>query len=207
MKPPLSTKSSFYQRQSASETATWPRLSTSADVDTFISQRLAAGADYIKLFHESGSALDSTVLPAPRLAPIDLQAQLIARAHASGLLCVAHAFGREDAIAILGAGVDGMAHLSFDKPANEELVQAYKQGRGGKGAWCTPTLATVASLTGEGRAEGERYARDERVGRLVEGREKENLCACMGVAGEGTTVENAYLGVRMLKAAGVHVLA
>lgn len=138
---------------------------------------------------------------------MDLQARLVSRAHAAGLLCVAHAFGREDAIAVLGAGVDGMAHVSFDRPANDDLVQAYKRGRGGRGAWCTPTLATVASLTGEGRGEGERYARDGRVARLVEKREREKLCGCMGIAGEETTVENAYLGVRMLKAAGVDVLA
>lgn len=72
--------------------------------------------------HESGDALKMKIL----LPPISLQEMVIKTAHKHGLLAVAHALGRDDTIALLKVGVDGLTHTFFDKPPNEELIEAYK---------------------------------------------------------------------------------
>ncbi len=57
------------------------------------------------------------------------------------------------------------------------------------GTWCRPTLALLESLTYEGAAVAERFAKDKRVkGELTE-KGHETLCRCIGFPREGATVE------------------
>lgn len=108
--------------QTAAAIATWPKLETQADVDAYIKARVEENVDYIKLMHESGDALKMKI----KLPPITLQEMVIKTAHKHGLVTVAHALARDDTIALLKAGVDGLTHTFFDKPPNKELIDAYK---------------------------------------------------------------------------------
>ncbi|GAB7351944.1 hypothetical protein MBLNU459_g2480t1 [Dothideomycetes sp. NU459] len=184
--------------ETAAEIATWPKLETQADVDAYIKGRVEEKVDYIKLMHESGAALRVKV-PLP---PISLQEMVIKAAHEHGLITVAHALGRDDTVALLKAGVDGLTHTFFDKPPSKELVEAYKLNN----AHCNPTLATIGSLTKEGLHAQETFAHDKRVQGLLGEAERKRLCMCMGMGNDESKVENAYESVRQLKAAGIDIV-
>lgn len=186
--------------QTAAEIATWPRLTSAADAKAYVAQNLspAGGADYIKLMHESGTAMGQE-FPKPSL---EIQQAVIAATHATGHVAVAHCFSRADTLEVLSLGVDGLAHTFVDEPVTQDVVNAYKQA----GAWCNPTLALLGSFTKEGAALAERFANDERVkGRLTE-MGHANMCRCLGLAKGGATVENAYETVRRLKEEGVPII-
>ncbi|KAF2491659.1 hypothetical protein BU16DRAFT_594726 [Lophium mytilinum] len=186
--------------ETAAEIATWPKLASVADAEAYVAHNLspAGGADYTKLMHESGAALGQP-FPKPSL---DIQQAVITATHAAGHVAVAHCLGRADTLEVLSLGINGLAHTFLDEPVSEEIVDGYKKA----GAWCSPTLSLLGSLTKEGAAVAERFANDVRVkGKLTE-KGHANLCRCMGFSREGATVENAYGTVRRLKAEGVPII-
>lgn len=156
--------------------------------------------DYIKLMHESGSVLGLKL----NMPSIETQKAIVAEAHKAGLLTVAHSLCLKDTIEILEAGVDGMTHTFSDEPPNQRLIDAYKLNN----AHCNPTLATIGSLTAEGKQMQEKYAHDPRVTELLVGEDAaERLCMCMTFAQKaGASVEYAYESVRQLKAAGIDIV-
>jgi len=186
--------------QTAADIATWPRLTSPADAEAYVAYSLspAGAADYIKLMHESGGAMDRS-FPKPSLA---IQKALITATQAAGHVAVAHCFGRADTLEVLSLGVNGLAHTFIDEPVSQEIVDEYKKA----GAWCNPTLALLGSFTKEGRAVAERFANDERVKGKLTAKGYANLCQCMGFARDGATVENAYATVRRLKAEDVPII-
>lgn len=180
------------------EIAKWPKLRTEADVITYLHKNIANGADYIKLMHESGSAMGATFIK-PSLT---LQKTIIRLSHAAGKITIAHALAMNDHIEILSCGIDGLAHAFYDQPPTSELITAYKQNN----AFLSPTLAAIGSLTTEGRELAEKYANDPRaVGKLGEA-EKKRMCQCMDFKKEGSRVEFAYEAVRQLRDAGVDII-
>lgn len=185
--------------QTAAAIAQWPQLKAPSDAAAYIRARVAENVDYIKLMHESGRALGFQFAQ----PTLELQSAVIREAHAHGLVAVAHATCLADTLAILSAGVDGLTHTFCDAAPTPELVQAYRANN----AYCNPTLVAMGSLTTEGQAMQEGYARDERVAGLLGEAERERLCACMGMARrEGNSVEYAYESVRVLKGAGIDVV-
>ncbi|WP_246636763.1 amidohydrolase family protein [Actinoplanes hulinensis] len=88
-----------------------------ADAKRFTADRVAEGADYLKIVVDDGILHGGHF---PTLAPATVAA-LVEAAHAQGLRAIAHAVtAREIAIA-LDAGVDGLAHVPADLPAGPEL--------------------------------------------------------------------------------------
>ena len=148
--------------------------------------------------HESGKAVGQTAVK-PSLF---LQASVIKAAHKHDVLTVAHATSVEDTIAILEAGVDGLAHTIFDEPINEQLIEQYKKSN----AFCIPTLTVIGSLTGEGQEQTIAFANDERVSGILGESAKQNLCECTNFAAPMSRVEYAFDSVRQLKKAGVDIL-
>lgn len=177
--------------------ATWPKLKTPEDGRKYVQDRVKENVDYIKLMHESGTLIGTTLT----MPSLDLQKAVIDEAHKAGLITVAHATGLEDTLAILGAGVDGLAHTIIDQPPTEQLIAAYKKNN----AHCNPTLCAMGSATTEGQAMQEAFAHDPRVKHLLGETERHRMCQCMGFA-QQYQIENAYESVRQLKKAGVTIL-
>lgn len=176
----------------------WPKLRDPSEAESFVSQNVQDGADYIKLMAESGSSLDMK-LPTPSL---ELQAALVNAAHSHGLAVVAHALSLNDTLQVLEAGVDGLTHCFFDKRLSKEVIAAYKKNN----AWCNPTLVAIGSLTEEGKMLAEKYAHDSRVvGRLGQDA-VERLCRCMSLGKGQGKAEFAFETVRKLHSEGVDII-
>jgi hypothetical protein len=180
------------------EIAKWPRLRTQQDVEEYLATNISNGADYIKLMHESGSAMGASFTK----PSLDLQKTIIDLAHKAGKVTIAHALAMNDHIEILSCGIDGLAHTFYDQPPTAKLIEAYKANN----AFLNPTLAAIGSLTTEGKKLAEKYAHDPRAdGRLGEA-ERARMCKCMDFKKEGSSVEHAYESVRQLKAAGIDIV-
>lgn len=164
----------------------------------YVNQNIADGADYIKLMHESGSALGAKFAK----PSVELQILVINEAHANGKVAIAHCFALEDTIEILDAGIDGLAHTFFDAPPSKELIAAYKR----RNAWLNPTLNVIGSFTGEGKEIAETFAHDKRAEGKIGEKGKENLCRCFNFKKNGSGVEYAYESARQLKAAGLDII-
>ncbi|KAF2439459.1 hypothetical protein P171DRAFT_422015 [Karstenula rhodostoma CBS 690.94] len=185
--------------ETAAEIAKWPKLSNRASVVEYLDWLdREVQPDYIKLMHESGTSMGW-----PLAKPsVELQRIIVEEARKRGYLVVAHATSLQDTLEVLEAGVDGLTHTICDQPPTQELVDAYKK----RNAWVNPTLATMGSLTGEGRELQDRFAHDPRVEGLIGESQISNLCNCLGFAAQHGKVEYAYESVRRLKEAGVDVL-
>ncbi len=133
---------------------------------------------------------------------IELQTAVIKAAHGHGLMTAAHATTLEDTLAILKAGVDGLAHTFSDTYPTPELIEAYKANN----SFLIPTLLVHGSLSGEGAPIAASFANDPRAQGKIADAEKANMCACMHIGAGRCKVENAYESVRQLKAAGIDIL-
>ena len=133
----------------------------------------------------------------------EVRAALVAEAHQSSLVVLAHAFSHEDTLQVLSSGVDGTAHTILDQPPTDELVEAFRV----KDAFCTPTLTVIGSSTTEGREMQEKYARDPRVQDLLAEGGREKMCECLSFTKvDGGSLRNATDTIRSLKMAGVDIL-
>lgn len=185
--------------ETLAEIAKWPKLSNRENVIEYLEwTSKEMQPDYIKLMHESGTSM-GWALTKPS---VDLQRIIVEEANKRGYLTVAHATSLSDSLEVLEAGVNGLTHTICDQAPNQELVDAYKKNN----AWLNPTLATMGSLTGEGRELQDRFAHDPRVKGLIGEREVTNLCNCMGFANQLGRIEYAYESVRKLKEAGIDIL-
>ncbi|KAF2454523.1 hypothetical protein BDY21DRAFT_326189 [Lineolata rhizophorae] len=184
--------------ETMAEIAAWPRLTNGEEAAAYVASAVAGGASYIKLMHESGTAMGQQFAHPTQ----ELQEAVVRAAHEHGKPAVAHATCLADTLTVLRAGVDGLTHTFCDQPPTQELTDAYKANN----AWVNPTLAALGSLTKEGQAIAERFAHDPRVeGRIDEGG-KQRLCQCMGFSAGIGKVEYGYESVRQLKAAGIDVI-
>lgn len=173
----------------------FPTVHTLEDVPTFIADRVADGADYIKLLIDDGTALGH---PSPTLSP-ELAAAIASEAHSHGLLAVAHVTTIEGASQAIRAGVDGLVHLFMDAPPTDEIIALIKDS----GAFVVPTLSTLGSLAGD--ITGEDLAKDPRVTGFLSPEWNENLCECWHLGGP-SRLDYALEATRRLHSAGVPVL-
>jgi len=179
--------------------AHWPKLSNRENVVEYLEWATREiQPDYIKLMHESGTSMGRKF----DKPTVELQRIIVEEAKARGYLTVAHALSLQDTLEVLEAGVNGLTHTMFDQPPTQELVDAYKKNK----AWLNPTLATIGSLTTEGKDLQHKYAHDPRVEGMIDEGKVGNLCACMGFGVDHGKVEYAYESVRMLRKAGIIIL-
>lgn len=149
--------------------------------------------------HESGAVMGQQFA----MPSLELQQAVIEEAHQHGLRVVAHATCYQDTLDILLAGADGLTHCFIDREVDDALIAAYKTN----GAHLNPTLATMGSLTAEGKAMQERFAHDPRTRRLIAEDARERMCMCMAMANKaGASQSNAFANVRKLKAEGIDIL-
>lgn len=185
--------------ETLAEIATWPKLSNRENVVEYLEwSGREIQPDYIKLMHESGTCMGLQL----SYPSVELQRTIIEESHKRGYLAVAHALCLKDTLEVLEAGVNGLTHTICDQPPTQELVDAYKKNN----AWLNPTLATIGSLTSEGKELQERFAHDARVKGLIGEKELGRLCSCMAMASETSKVEYAYESVKMLRKAGIDIV-
>ncbi len=117
-------------------TQAFPGLATLGPDDdpaAFVDQRIAEGADHLKIIIEHR---DHDGSPLPTLSDRQIRA-LIAAAETRGLRSLAHVTRTEDALIALRAGVSGLAHVCADRPVDRELINEALD----RGAFMISTIA------------------------------------------------------------------
>ena len=174
----------------------YPSVSTPDEAAKFVSRQVAGGADYIKIFIEDGSCVGFPGLPVLDDATILAAVQ---EAHKFNKMAIAHVTTLEASQRAIAAGVDGLAHLFFDRQPTPEFVSIIASS----GAFVVPTLVTISSAVGNSAAV---LAADKRVSSRLSKRWLDSLSRSMNVYPQGKLAD-AYATVRALHAAGVDILA
>lgn len=161
----------------------------------FVADRLREGSDYLKVFVTSVPG--DPDLPTLSAATV---AALVAAAHDRGVPAVAHATDQDAARNAVEAGVDGLAHLPFDRAPTAGFVQALARSR----AFVIPTLTAVESFLQVRSG----FAEDPRVRRHLGPDALANLADVMGPPPAARyRVRHATDAIRPPRDAGVPLLA
>ena len=131
----------------------WPTATTAEEAAAFVDDRIAEGADYLKVIAEDGHVFGSSV---PSLAP-EVLAATVDVGHARGKMVLAHAMTLAATKQVVAAGVDGLTHVFFDTSHTPEIIERIA----GSGMFVVPTLSVLASITGQ--SAGRDLACDPRV--------------------------------------------
>src|SRR6266536_3218559 len=121
--------------------APFPTVTGPEQAAGFVADRIAEGADYLKVIAESGV---SGAFTRPSLDAATIAA-LTAEAHARGLRVIAHATAVTAVADVAAAGVDVIAHIPAREELDDELVIRLAE----TGAAVCPTLATIENTLGE----------------------------------------------------------
>ena len=119
----------------------YPSVSTPDETVKFVARQVAGGADYIKIFIEDGSCVGFPGLP---VINDDTILAAVKEAHRFDKMAIAHVTTFEGGQRAIATGVDGLAHLFFDRQATPEFVAAIASS----GAFVVPTLVTISSAVG-----------------------------------------------------------
>ncbi len=174
----------------------FPVVTGPEDAAQFVRDRIAEGADFIKLLIDDGTAMGH---PSPTLTE-EMATVVAAEAHNHGKLAVAHATSVQNTLAAVRAGVDSLVHTFMDQPPTEEVIQTIKRA----GVFVIPTLVTLGSMASE--LTGQAVADDDRARRFIPDDWHQNLCTCWQL-GSPSTLEHAKLATGALHRAGVRILA
>ncbi len=104
--------------------APFPYVAGPADAERFVTDRLAEGADHLKLIYDDGSG---AMLDMPTLS-LETMTALVDAAHAHDLVVVAHVSTSAGAVAVARAGVDVLGHVPGDRLADAQLAELVAAG-------------------------------------------------------------------------------
>ena len=164
--------------------------------DAFIADRVAAGADFIKVIYEAGSA----GRPLPTFAASTLP-RIVTAAHDHDRLAVFHISTAEAAREVIAAGADGLVHMYFDGTGGPEFVEAAHEA----GIFIVPTLAVLETIAGTGG--GVELAADPRIAPFLTPEQRGGLGQDFGRAPDPELMAQILAGVGALHTAGVPILA
>jgi imidazolonepropionase-like amidohydrolase len=116
-----------------------PYVAGPEEAKRFVADRIAEGADHLKLIYDDGSG---AMLEIPTLDDATIRA-LTEAAHAEGLAVIAHASTAAGAVKVVECGVDVLAHAPSDL-MSESDVRAVAAG----GVALVATLGIVDGFTG-----------------------------------------------------------
>jgi imidazolonepropionase-like amidohydrolase len=142
-----------------------PTISSPDQARTVVAARIAEGSDYIKVVYDDGRTFGA---PIPTIDVPTMKA-VIDAAHAQKLLAVVHIGSVEGARDALEAGADGLAHLSPDRPVDDDFVALAVR----RHAFIVPTLSLNESTCGV--ASGADLAADPRFVPLLSAFSSRNL--------------------------------
>jgi imidazolonepropionase-like amidohydrolase len=171
-------------------------VQTPEEAVKFVDKQVAGGADYVKIFIEDGSCIGYPGLPV-----LDDQTLLAAvkEAHRFNKMAIVHVTTLEGAQHAIAAGVDGLAHLFFDRRPTPEFVETMAAS----GAFVIPTLVTISTAIGHNAST---LATDPRVKSRLSQKWLDSLSRSANVYPEGK-LEDAFASVMALHKAGVDILA
>ena len=174
----------------------YPFVSTPEEAVKFVNKQVADGADYIKIFIEDGTNVG---FPGLTVISNDILIASVKEAHRLGKMAIAHVTTFEGAQKAISTGVDGLAHLFFDRQPTPELIATIATS----GAFVTPTLVTLSTAFGNNAAA---LAADKRVSSKLSKKWLDSLSRSMNVYPQGN-LKDAYASVMALHKAGVDILA
>jgi imidazolonepropionase-like amidohydrolase len=175
--------------------APFPTLSAADEAEQFVTERIAAGSDYLKIISGAGGrwpSLDSETITA-----------LVTAAHARGLVVVAHVHSAAGVEEVVSAGVDVVAHVPVDAELDEALARRVADA----GIVVGPTLATIENTLGE--PGGAAVAGDPRLAEALGAAWARRLTSSVSGGRDRATPPYARAedNVRRLAEAGVTLLA
>jgi imidazolonepropionase-like amidohydrolase len=174
----------------------YPFVSKPEEAIKFVKKQVANGADYIKIFIEDGTTVGFPGLP---VLSNEIIIATVKEAHRLCKMAIAHVTTFEGGQKAISAGVDGLAHLFFDRQPTPELISAIASS----GAFISPTLVTLSTAFGNSAAG---LAKDKRVSSKLSKKWLNSLSRIMNVYPQGN-LEDAFASVRALHSAGVDILA
>jgi imidazolonepropionase-like amidohydrolase len=174
----------------------FPFVSTPEEAVRFVDEQIANGADYVKVFIEDGATVGFPGLP---MISDETLFAAVNEAHRLGKMATAHVTTFEGGAKAISAGVDGLAHLFFDRQPTPEIVASIAS----HGSFVTPTLVTLSTAFGNSATT---LAADERVRSRLSKRWLDSLSQSMNVYPQGK-LKDAFAGVLALHKAGVDILA
>ena len=95
-------------------------VASKADVDKDVAWLADKKVDMVKIWVDDHLGREKKI-------PLDLAKAIIADAHQHHLKVAAHVFYLEDAMALIDAGLDGLAHSVRDKPVDSALITTMKK--------------------------------------------------------------------------------
>jgi len=174
----------------------FPFVSSPEEAVRFVDKQVADGADYVKVFIEEGTTVG---FPGLRVLGDDTLSSAVDETHRLGKMAIAHVTSLEGGEKAISAGVDGLAHLFFDRQPTSELIASIAA----RGVFVTPTLVTLSTAFGNS---AETLASDERVRSRLSRKWLESLSRSANVYPQGR-LEEAFASVLALHRAGVDILA
>lgn len=177
--------------------ASFPTLSSPGEAPAFVATRVAEGSDYIKIIRDDLSWMGK---PVPTLDSVTIAA-LVREAHAKGKMAIAHIATERDARLVLGAGVDGLAHLFVAETTSSDFgafVAAHH-------AFVIPTLVTFAWDCG--RLHASELAVDPNIAPYLSATWGRSLTMTVNWQARKPACAGTDDALRQLVAAGVPILA
>jgi len=174
----------------------FPFVSTPDEALKFVSKQVRGGADYIKIFIEDGTAIG---FPGLKVTSDKTLVAAVEEAHRLGKIAIAHVTTYDGAETAIAGGIDGLAHLFFDRQTTPELTSAIASA----GAFVIPTLVTLSTAFGN---DASALAADERVKSRLDRKWLDSLSRSMNVYPSGD-MNAAFASVMALHRAGVDILA
>ncbi len=119
----------------------FPAVAGPDHADAFVADRVADGADHLKIFIEDGTVAGR---PMPTMSD-ETVAALVTAAHERGLRTAAHTWTRSAVRQAIACGVDILAHPPSDGPSDQDLIEAVAAA----GAIVVATLPPLAGMGNE----------------------------------------------------------
>jgi imidazolonepropionase-like amidohydrolase len=175
-----------------------PTIAKPEEADAFVAARLAEGSDYIKLIYDDGHELG---IRFPTISRETLGA-VIRATHARKKLAVVHVHALENARDAVSEGADGLVHLFFDKPIDDDFIARAVKTK----VFVMPTLTVLEGVGG--KASGASLVEDKALAPYLSPNDVRALKSSFPKrSGAEKTVGIPPDAVRKLRAAGVPLLA
>jgi imidazolonepropionase-like amidohydrolase len=174
----------------------YPFVSSPEEAIKFVDKQVSNGSDYIKVFIEDGTTIG---FPGLQVTNNETLVASVNEAHRLGKMAIAHVTTFEGGQKAILAGVDGLAHLFFDRQPDSEFIATIASS----GSFVIPTLVALSTAFGNSAAV---LAADKRVSSRLSKKWLNSLSRSMNVYPQGK-LKDAYASVLALHKAGVDILA
>ncbi|MFC1797256.1 amidohydrolase family protein [Pseudomonadota bacterium] len=168
-----------------------PTLAEPEDAAAFVAQRIADGADFIKIIYDNFKMFDR---PIPTLSKQTLFA-VVDAAHEQGRMAVVHSRDVDAYADVVESGADGIVHVVVDEVPGDQLIEALKSNN----MFVSPNLSLA-------RHDGLRLIDDPFIGPMLTENELENLRKWRALRREGGD-QVEYDALKAFHQAGLMVLA